>query len=233
MERAAGTLFRDDQLVPMERAAGTLFRDDQLVSMERAAGTLGASSWYTGSEQLVHWERAAGTLFRGHRSLFSFRNRSPNDAIVAIIIYLNYFIKHGGGWMIFHFSIVQSILFFVNWISLYFFNFFPNITILFLLLLYSGLLFSVPLYFFPYSRASFLIFFVCCFILLHTCCYHVRVFMKTLLHEFPISYSHTECYLLFSRGEIVLAWLMLHLSKFNHTTAILSTNESLVSKNVY
>ena len=31
-----------------------------------------------------------------------------------------------------------------------------------------------------------------------------RVFGKTLLHKFHISYSHTEWYLLFSRGEIVL-----------------------------
>ena len=36
-------------------------------------------------------------------------------------------------------------------------------------------------------------------------CSHARVFGKPLLHEFFISYSHTEWYLLFSRGDIVLA----------------------------
>ena len=42
-------------------------------------------------------------------------------------------------------------------------------------------------------------------LLFHSCCSHAWVFGKTLVHEFPISYSHTEWYLLFSRGEIVLA----------------------------
>ena len=34
---------------------------------------------------------------------------------------------------------------------------------------------------------------------------HERVFGKTLVHEFQISYSHTERHLLSSRGEIVFA----------------------------
>ena len=34
---------------------------------------------------------------------------------------------------------------------------------------------------------------------------HARMFGKTLLHEFLISYGHTEWYLLFSRGEVVFA----------------------------
>ena len=42
-------------------------------------------------------------------------------------------------------------------------------------------------------------------ILFHSCCSHAQVFWKTLVHEFPISYSHTEWYLHLSRGEIVLA----------------------------
>ena len=43
-------------------------------------------------------------------------------------------------------------------------------------------------------------------ILFYSCCSHARVFVgKTLLQEFPISYSNTELYLLFSLGEIVLA----------------------------
>ena len=35
------------------------------------------------------------------------------------------------------------------------------------------------------------------------CCSHAQVFWKTLVHEFPMSYSHTEWSLPFSRGEIV------------------------------
>ena len=49
---------------------------------------------------------------------------------------INY-LPHRGGWMIFHFS--KSIFFFVNWISLYFFRFLWNSTILCLLLLYLDL----------------------------------------------------------------------------------------------
>ena len=33
--------------------------------------------------------------------------------------------------------------------------------------------------------------------LFHSCCFHARVFRKTLLYEFHISYSHTEWYLFF------------------------------------
>ena len=39
--------------------------------------------------------------------------------------------------------------------------------------------------------------FVCFFVLFRSCCSHARVFGKTLVHEFPISYSHTEWYLPF------------------------------------
>ena len=67
-----------------------------------------------------------------------------------------------------------------------------------------------------HSHASLLTFFVCFFILFHSCCFHARVFGKTLLHEFPIYYSHTEWYLLFSRG-IVLSLPKLRLSTSNHT----------------
>ena len=38
-----------------------------------------------------------------------------------------------------------------------------------------------------YTHASLLTFFVCIFVLFHSCCSHARVFGKTLLHEFPIS----------------------------------------------
>ena len=47
-----------------------------------------------------------------------------------------------------------------------------------------------------HAHASLLTFFSF-FVLLHSCCSHEQVFVKTLVHEFPISYSHTEWYLLF------------------------------------
>ena len=40
------------------------------------------------------------------------------------------------------------------------------------------------------------------FILFHSCCSHVQVFGRTLVHEFPISYSHIERYLLFPTVEL-------------------------------
>ena len=64
---------------------------------------------------------------------------------------------------------------------------------------------------------SWFVFFVICFFLtslfLITCfvCFftlfcshmHARVFGKTLVDEFPISYRHTECYLLFSWNDMI------------------------------
>ena len=60
----------------------------------------------------------------------------------------------------------------------------------------AAILFFVPLYFFPYG--SLLTFIVCFLILFHSYYSRARVFGKTLVREFPISYSHTEWYLLFS-----------------------------------
>ena len=37
-----------------------------------------------------------------------------------------------------------------------------------------------------------LTFFLCFFILFQSCCSHAQVFGRTLVHEFPIFYSHTE-----------------------------------------
>ena len=37
----------------------------------------------------------------------------------------------------------------------------------------------------------------------YSCCSYSGVFGKTLVHEFPISYSHTEWYLLFSRNDMI------------------------------
>ena len=44
---------------------------------------------------------------------------------------------------------------------------------------------------------SMLLAFFLCFFVLFQCCSHVLVFGKTIVHEFPISYSHTEWYILF------------------------------------
>ena len=44
---------------------------------------------------------------------------------------------------------------------------------------------------------------MCFFVLFHYCCSHARVLGKTLVHEFPISYSHAEWYLLFSRNDMI------------------------------
>ena len=43
-----------------------------------------------------------------------------------------------------------------------------------------------------HTHASLLTFFICLFILFHSFCSHARMFLKTLMDEFPISYSHTE-----------------------------------------
>ena len=65
-----------------------------------------------------------------------------------------------------------------------------------------GLLSSCPLCFF-HTHASLLFVFVCFCILFHFCCSHARVFGKTFVHEFPISYCHTEWFLLFSRNDLI------------------------------
>ena len=58
--------------------------------------------------------------------------------------------------------------------------------------------FFVPVvYTFPYSHFScYLLPRV--FVLFHSCCSHEQVFGRTLVHEFPIFYSHTEWNLLSS-----------------------------------
>ena len=50
------------------------------------------------------------------------------------------------------------------------------------------------LLFFMHITASLLAVFVCPIVLFQSCCSHERLFGKTLVHEFPISYSHTEWY---------------------------------------
>ena len=61
---------------------------------------------------------------------------------------------------------------------------------------------SRRLYFFL-TDASLLTFFVGLFILFNFYCSHARVLGKTLVHEFPISYCHTEWYLIFSRNDMI------------------------------
>ena len=53
---------------------------------------------------------------------------------------------------------------------------------------------------FLHIHASLLTFFVCLFLLFpcsHSCCSHAPVFVKILVHEYPISYSHTKWYFIF------------------------------------
>ena len=90
--------------------------------------------------------------------------------------------------------------------SFYFLNILSNTTILYLLLLFwlrcdrpSGLHFFRVRFASFRAHSSLLAFFLCFFIFFHSCCSRARVFGKTLVHEFPISYSHTEWYLFFFR----------------------------------
>ena len=54
-----------------------------------------------------------------------------------------------------------------------------------------ALLLSILALHFLHSSSVFLILF-------HSCCSHAQVFGKTLEHDFPMSYNHTEWYFLFS-----------------------------------
>ena len=45
----------------------------------------------------------------------------------------------------------------------------------------------------------------CFFILFHSCCSHAWMFGKTLVREFPMSYSHTEWYIIFSDSATTCA----------------------------
>ena len=53
-----------------------------------------------------------------------------------------------------------------------------------------------------HTHASLLTFFSF-FVLFYSCCSNAWVFGKTLVHEFHISYSHTEWYLLFLQNEMI------------------------------
>ena len=64
----------------------------------------------------------------------------------------------------------------------------------------SGLLYFRTHFTSFHPRASLLSFFVCFSIVFHSCCSHARVFGKTLVHEFTISYNHSEWYTFFFRS---------------------------------
>ena len=112
--------------------------------------------------------------------------------------------------MIRHFSNIQVHFVFcqLNFSRLNFIVIFPFLIkyyyILFIIILFwlgcdrpSGLLLFVPALLLS-ILASLLTIFICFFVLFRSCCSHARVFEKTLVHEFPMSYSHTEWYLPFS-----------------------------------
>ena len=56
-------------------------------------------------------------------------------------------------------------------------------------------------------------FYFCSCVLFHSCCSYARVFGRTLVHEFLISYCHTEQCLFFFEVKQSLLWPKLHLSK--------------------
>ena len=63
-------------------------------------------------------------------------------------------------------------------------------------------------------------FFLCLIVLFQSCCSHAQVFGKTLLHEIPIFYRHTEWNLLFSGTNTLLWW------RACYQTTKLQTNNS-------
>ena len=67
------------------------------------------------------------------------------------------------------------------------------------------------------THPSFLTFFVCFFVLFHASCSHSHP-VKNTLHEFHISYSHTEWYTsFFHEAKQFLLWPTLRLSKSHET----------------
>ena len=59
--------------------------------------------------------------------------------------------------------------------------------------------------------------FVCFFVFILSCCSHAWVFRETLVHEFPMSCSHTEWYLHFFARRNSLFGPKIRLSKSNYT----------------
>ena len=67
----------------------------------------------------------------------------------------------------------------------------------------SRLIFFVPASLFFHTHAFLLMSFVCFCVLFKTCGSHARKFGKTVAQEFPISYSRTELYHIFSRNDMI------------------------------
>ena len=92
----------------------------------------------------------------------------------------------------------------------------------FVLALLLSMLMSLFVPFFSYH--------FCFFVLFHSYCSHARVFGKTLVHDFPISCSHTEWYLLFHSVKAMNNWKWSLLHKFYWTktkTMIVSRSHTM------
>ena len=78
-----------------------------------------------------------------------------------------------------------------------------------------------------HNYSPLLTFFLCFIVLFQSCCSHAQVFGKTLLHEFPIFYSHTEWNLLSSGTNTILWWRACYKTTKRHThnTLLLTTVE--------
>ena len=105
-----------------------------------------------------------------------------------------------GEWFVIFRSFLSP-FFFCNWISMYFFRLLQNTNKLCLLLLYFDLD-SLGCRYLFFLSCPLCFFLDCFFIFFHSCCSHARVFGKTLLHEFHISDSHAEWYLLFPTEQL-------------------------------
>ena len=78
----------------------------------------------------------------------------------------------------------------------------------------------VPALLFSISTLYLLAFLLCFFFLFQSYCSHAQVFWRTLAPEFRISYSHTEWYLHFLQGEILLTFAIVLLVR-NKTIIII------------
>ena len=72
-----------------------------------------------------------------------------------------------------------------------------------------------------HSHSSLLTIFVCLIVLFRSCCSRAWVFGKTLVHEFPMSYSHTEWYLLFFARRNSRSFVYQNQIKLNYYYCIL------------
>ena len=77
----------------------------------------------------------------------------------------------------------------------------------------SGLLFFVLTSFFVPSSSVSLSYF-------RFCCSNARVFGKTLVHQFPISYSHAEWYFCFPTVQLQVHILYLELKNINASALV-------------